>query len=385
MSGFQKKALLKQALKLGLDPVAENPLLPSNVAAVETKFLQQEENEALLVQTVHEKNILLTVGTAINTVFPIQETYHDPKSGLVFNTYYAPAGSENAPLFVCHHGAGSSAMSFWSIAKTLRRFGVQEEKPGIFAYTARGHSDNNMSTTEYKLSDFTHDFLFVMEEFISRNKPKSTICLLGHSLGGAVITDYVTRFPQTTFNIMALVVVDIVEETAVQSLLQMAMFLNKRPKSFATYAQAIQWHLQSRMLRNEESARISVPDLLTSVQNRKLVWKASLQAMAPYWDTWFSGLSQKFLNCNFEHTKLTKLLILSTNETLDKALTIGQMQGKFQLIVFNNSINAGHFLHEDIPHQVAIKLMDFMRRYKNSGDNSVRATITPLWGGKINP
>ncbi|GEQ67600.1 hypothetical protein JCM33374_g1265 [Metschnikowia sp. JCM 33374] len=302
-----------------------------------------------------------------------------------------PAKTLDAPLFVCHHGAGSSAMTFWCLAQYLRKFGNKDEPPGVFAFDARGHGDTDpKTTTKYALSDFTGDFCFVLKEFLARNRPQNPICLMGHSLGGAVLTDFVENHVDTqqdthvSSNIKGLVVIDIVEETAIQSLTSIAMFLNKRPKSFSSYNSAVQWHLQSRLLRNEESARVSVPDLLTLGKAGPLTWKASLPDMSGSWDTWFLGLSSKFLDCNFEKNKLAKLLILSSNETLDKDLTIGQMQGKFQLIVFNNSTNAGHFLHEDIPHQVAACLMDFMRRFNASSQRNQQKSITSLWGGKIN-
>lgn len=39
---------------------------------------------------------------------------------------------------------------------------------------------------------------------------------------------------------------------------------------------------------------------------------------------WFTGLSQKFLNC-----RTAKLLLLAGTDRLDKDLLIGQMQGSF--------------------------------------------------------
>ena len=41
---------------------------------------------------------------------------------------------------------------------------------------------------------------------------------------------------------------------------------------------------------------------------------------------------------------------------------IGQMQGKYQLVVFNDG---GHFVHEDCDFKVAITLEEFVKRNDN--------------------
>lgn len=53
---------------------------------------------------------------------------------------------------------------------------------------------------------------------------------------------------------------------------------------------------------------------------------------------WFTGLSSKFLSA-----RTARLLVLAGAERLDKELMIGQMQGKFQLVVM---AGVGHMVHE---------------------------------------
>lgn len=53
---------------------------------------------------------------------------------------------------------------------------------------------------------------------------------------------------------------------------------------------------------------------------------------------WFTGLSSKFLSA-----RTARLLVLAGAERLDKELMIGQMQGKFQLVVL---AGVGHIVHE---------------------------------------
>lgn len=74
-------------------------------------------------------------------------------------------------------------------------------------------------------------------------------------------------------------------------------------------------------------------------------WRTDLGATQPFWEGWFVGLSRKFLSASGG-----KLLILAGTDRLDKELMIGQMQGKYQLIVMPE---VGHFVHEDAPEKTA--------------------------------
>jgi protein phosphatase methylesterase 1 len=69
-------------------------------------------------------------------------------------------------------------------------------------------------------------------------------------------------------------------------------------------------------------------------------------------------MSKKFLT-----GRGAKQLILAGTDRLDKELMIGQMQGKFQLVVIPE---AGHFVHEDCPVKVADLLAEFFRRNDRS-------------------
>lgn len=66
----------------------------------------------------------------------------------------------------------------------------------------------------------------------------------------------------------------------------------------------------------------------TAVDRQRWVWRTNLAASQPFWRGWYLGLSELFLQ-----VQAPKLLILAGTDRLDKPLTIGQMQGKFQMIV----------------------------------------------------
>ncbi|CUM67257.1 uncharacterized protein PRCAT00004950001 [Priceomyces carsonii] len=310
-------------------------------------------------------------------VFSKIETYDNGE--ITFQTYFRPPENEGAAIFVFHHGAGSSAMTFGKLAESL----IEHSESGFLLFDARSHGSSSKAD-DYSLSSLTKDFKFIIDKFTATYNPKNTIYLIGHSLGGAVLTNYLVENPDQCHNVKGLIMLDIVEETAVKSLSAMPSFVQKRPRAFKSLQDGIDWHFHvSHLLNNYDSACISVPDLLWKSDNGSYEWITDLYATQSYWDTWFKGLSQNFIDCG-KKQNIAKLLILSAHETLDKSLIIGQMQGKYQLVVFNNIAKAGHFLHEDIPKQIAQTLIDFVKRIDSPSEYMKKEFgVVPKWGGKI--
>ncbi|KAL2756250.1 hypothetical protein ACRALDRAFT_1063755 [Sodiomyces alcalophilus JCM 7366] len=194
------------------------------------------------------------------------------------------------------------------------------------------------------------------------------LVLVGHSLGGPVVTSLALNPRSLAPDILGHAVLDVVEGSAVEALQSMHLHLSTRPAAFPSVESAIEWHVRSRTLRNALSARVSVPPLLVRDQEpttttpsssssgtpRPWHWRTDLAATQPFWEGWFAGLSRKFLSA-----RGGKLLLLAGTDRLDTELTIGQMQGKYALQVFPD---AGHFLHEDLPEKTAVSLVDFFRR-----------------------
>lgn len=73
-------------------------------------------------------------------------------------------------------------------------------------------------------------------------------------------------------------------------------------------------------------------------------WRIDLSKTESHWSGWFRGLSASFLD-----QPCAKLLLLAGIDRLDRDLTIGQMQGKFQMQVLPK---VGHAVHEDAPFKV---------------------------------
>ena len=196
-----------------------------------------------------------------------------------------------------------------------------------------------------------------------------------------------------------------------ESLNSMQCFLSSRPKQFSTPQQAIEYMVRSGQVRNIESARVSIigqiqpivntasttndststipavshlcetvreedeeddeqgdqppreihppaslPSSSASNDPAKYTWRIDLSKTEPFWQGWFSGLSKLFLSC-----ECPKLLLLAGIDRLDRDLTVGQMQGKFQMHVVPKS---GHAVHEDAPEQVADCIASFLVRNK---------------------
>ena len=84
-------------------------------------------------------------------------------------------------------------------------------------------------------------------------------------------------------------------------------------------------------------------------------WRVDVSRTSRYWEGWYAGMSERFLSA-----RCAKLLVLAGHDRLDDALTVAQMQGKFQAVLFPN---AGHAVHEDEPERCAEAVLGFAGRY----------------------
>ncbi|EAA35911.2 protein phosphatase methylesterase [Neurospora crassa] len=311
-------------------------------------------------------------------------------------TYHAyltsPVGK--GPLFVTHHGAGSSGLSFAVLSSEIRK---RLPNAGILSLDARGHGSTTVTAAssvpgegdettgqappplDLSLSTLASDLFTVIQlTRTAMHWPElPPIILVGHSLGGAVVTELAKSY-RLGPSLLGYAVLDVVEGCAMDALQSMQTYLSTRPQGFASLKDGIDWHVRSRTIRNSTSARTSVPGLLAPVEElqrpelqqlprgvagtqgtaKPWRWKTDLAATQPFWEDWFVGLSKKFLEA-----RGGKMLLLAGTDRLDTELTIGQMQGKYALQVFPE---AGHFIHEDLPEKTAIALVDFHRRNDRS-------------------
>ncbi|PKI42449.1 hypothetical protein CRG98_037157 [Punica granatum] len=172
-------------------------------------------------------------------------------------------------------------------------------------------------------------------------------------MGGSVAVHVAAR--KALPSLAGLVVIDVVEGTAISSLFHMRKILSDRMQHFASVEKAIEWSVRGGSLRNLESARVSIPPTLKYDDSKQCyVHRARLEETEQYWRGWYEGLSDKFLSC-----PAAKVLLLAGTDRLDRSLTIGQMQGKFQMIVIRNT---GHAIQEDVPDEFANHILHFISR-----------------------
>ncbi|XP_011495620.1 PREDICTED: protein phosphatase methylesterase 1, partial [Ceratosolen solmsi marchali] len=311
------------------------------------------------------------------------------------DTFYVYAQGNEGPLLVLLHGGGYSALTWAQFTKSI----ISLVTCQVMAIDLRGHgSTTTKDDDDLSIQTLASDIANILES-ISNNRP---VILIGHSLGGAVA---VRSTPLIT-NVVAVVIIDVVEGTAMDALRSMQGFLRSRPSSFGSISKAVEWCVRSGQIRNLESAKVSVPGQIKTILNNtlgtddlesedesvnknekstqlggpmdtivegelsgssvsqetnvtksdKYTWRINLAKTEKYWSEWFNGLSSAFLEIS-----APKLLLLAKVDRLDKELTVGHMQGKFQLQVLTA---CGHAVQEDTPDKVAGAVASFLVRHK---------------------
>lgn len=263
--------------------------------------------------------------------FYLEQPSRPGHSHAKFHVYFTPPPSPKAPLLVLHHGAGSSAMSFALLAKEIKKgmpdigiLAVEAREHGSVVWTEDGEIDNDLSVEN--LSQDLIDMLQLTQAKLGWVE-LPTVVLVGHSLGGAVIT-HTANTGILGNKLLGYAVLDVVEGSAMEALKHMQTYLASRPKIFPSLPAAVEWHIRSRTLRNPQSARASVPSLLLEGSDGRWVWRTELGSTEAYWENWFTGMSGKFLR-----GRGAKLLVLAGTDRLDRELMIGQMQGMFIQLV----------------------------------------------------
>ncbi|KAF8813476.1 protein phosphatase methylesterase [Phlegmacium glaucopus] len=280
-----------------------------------------------------------------------------PSRNLDCRIYYTPPKLGNGTVMICHHGAGYSGLSFACLAKEVTE--MTKGECGVLSLDARRHgrtSSTEVADSDLSIDVLVADFCEMLQILFPDPSNCPTFLLVGHSMGGSVVVRSCPRLIEKKYRVAGVVVLDVVEGSAVEALPHMNSLLNARPDGFDSIEEAIEWHVSTNTIHNATSARISIPSIFQSTESSlsPYRWRTPLRSTAPYWLGWFQGLSTHFLAA-----RTARLLVLAGTDRLDKELMIGQMQGKFQMAVVPG---VGHMLHEDDPTRLAEILVEFWKR-----------------------
>ena len=211
-----------------------------------------------------------------------------------------------------------------------------------------GHTFVN-NEEDLSSNTLTSDLIRLIDHILPQTDQNTQvpIILLGHSMGGGIAV-HLAHEESLKKRVKGLIVIDVVEGSALESLHVMMNVLRKRPTQFCDIQEAIDWSVDSHLLLNRASAKISIPDQLVE-KDGVWVWRTNLFQTKEFWKDWYTNMSQRYLD-----SPAIKMLFLAGRERLDTPLTIGQMQGKFQMILMNG---IGHYMHEDSPEEVKMRYL----------------------------
>lgn len=253
-------------------------------------------------------------------------------------------------MFVALHGAGLSAHGYGCVAKLIKN------ECRIFSFDFRAHGHNQQVDGAYELDvdSLVNEALSVMDHVrsITDNHP---IVLIGHSMGGAIASKAALEDQKRGKGVVGLIVLDVVEGSAIDALPHMDNIISQRPTQFPTLEQAVQWSITSNTIKNIESARLSMPAQIVE-ENGHFRWRTDLKLTRQYWEGWFRGMNNAFLS-----VVGPKQLIIAGSDRTDRQMMIAQMQGKFKHTVL---FGVGHTVHEDAPEQFAEQLRVFISTFK---------------------
>ena len=130
----------------------------------------------------------------------------------------------------------------------------------VMALDLRGHGDTkNENDEDLSAETMVEDIVSVLNQVFGEAMPP--IVLVGHSMGGAIAVHVAAASER--LSLAGLIVIDVVEGSAMEALTSMQSFLRSRPQQFSSLETAIEWSMRSGQIRNAESARISMPGQLT--------------------------------------------------------------------------------------------------------------------------
>uniref|UniRef100_A0A1I8IIP4 Protein phosphatase methylesterase 1 n=1 Tax=Macrostomum lignano TaxID=282301 RepID=A0A1I8IIP4_9PLAT len=319
----------------------------------------------------------------------VKETRPEDAANAAHNDMPASPGGISAPpvqsppLVFLLHGGGFSGLSWAAMSASL----VGKVVCRCVSFDIRGHGDKDdgrHNDMDFSLDALTNDAASVLNCLLESSDFSAHPRLV--CMGGAIAT-HLAYSGLCPLPVCALVVIDVVEGSAMEALSSMRGYLASRPISRLLFSGAIgpaqcitldsarvsfPGHLklvnpserQQQKQKDQEEPKQPPADNRPSYRSAQQVdptqpyytWRIDLSSTESHWSGWFHGMSRKFLE-----VPAAKMLLLAGVDRLDRELTVGQMQGKFQMQLLHRS---GHAVHEDHPEHVAEVLASFLVRHK---------------------
>lgn len=160
----------------------------------------------------------------------------DPGNKAITFRILTAGNKEAAPFgFLLLHGAGHSAMSYALMTSLMK---ASEHPPYVVAYDMRGHGETRSADeTDMSAENLVADALAVAD--YAFKDTKIPLFILGHSMGGAIAVR--TALTKKLRNLSGIIVVDVVEGTAMEALPSMGAVIDSMPSSFDDLSDAINW------------------------------------------------------------------------------------------------------------------------------------------------
>ncbi|GBP80301.1 Protein phosphatase methylesterase 1 [Eumeta japonica] len=190
------------------------------------------------------------------------QKYEDVEvEGGTFRIYLSPEPDDpRRPRIVTLHGGGYSALSWALFTQEITNMIHCQ----VVSLDIRGHGETTAKDPNDLSADtLVNDVKEVIYKLFGAELPP--LLLMGHSMGGAIAVR-VANVPELENYVEGLVVIDVVEGTAMEALASMQSFLRSRPTHFRSIEHAIEWCVRSGQVRNVESARVSMPSQIVNCE-----------------------------------------------------------------------------------------------------------------------
>ncbi|PVU97284.1 hypothetical protein BB561_000618 [Smittium simulii] len=160
----------------------------------------------------------------------------DSDKKISFNVYANGLGAETGPIYFFHHGAGLTALSFGLAAKYMF---AADPTCTIVCFDARNHGQTEAeNSSDLSLERLVEDTKLLFVNMFGDTKRQ--VILVGHSMGGAVIAELALNQDWCS-SLIGIVVIDVVEGTAIDAFKFARANFTLRPESFDSIDEAINY------------------------------------------------------------------------------------------------------------------------------------------------